>query len=603
MGKQDSQLDEKIQEWLAWDKNPTTSATIKKLLEEKKFDELSEKLLKRLSFGTAGLRGKMDAGYSAMNDLVIIQTGQGLLKYLEHCDKKLLKGSGIVIGYDGRHNSKRFAELTAAIFLHAGYPVRLFGRVVPTPFVPFAVSKYKTAIGVMVTASHNPKEDNGYKVYGPNSSQIVSPVDKDIQRNILENLVPLATSWDTGILKSTKLLTDPLEETLDGYLNVIKDTILPEHIEYNRKAKVLFTYTAMHGVGYGYVKKVFDLIGVQMVPVEKQKDPHPDFPTVKFPNPEEGKSSLELSFKTANEKNSRVIIANDPDADRMATAEKNEKTGEWKVFTGNELGALLGWWCLYCFKTKYPNEDLKNVYMMSSTVSSMILRSMSQKEGFNFIETLTGFKWMGNKSYELLKQGKKVIFAYEEAIGYCCGTAVLDKDGISAAFQVATLTSFLHFQKKTLSEKLEEIYNEYGYHVSRNSYFICHDGEKIKRIFERIRNISGPNTYPSGILGAKYKINTVRDLTTGYDNTQPDNKAILPVSKSNQMVTFNFTNGLVCTLRTSGTEPKIKYYTEMCASPDTTDRQAIVATLNEMVDGLIEELLQPVQNELIPKSD
>jgi phosphoglucomutase/phosphopentomutase len=280
-----------------------------------------------------------------------------------------------------------------------------------------------------------------------------------------------------------------------------------------------------------------------------------------------------------------------------------KKTGEWKVFTGNELGALLGWWCLYCFKTKYPNEDLKNIYMMSSTVSSMILRSMSQKEGFNFIETLTGFKWMGNKSYELLKQGKKVIFAYEEAIGYCCGTAVLDKDGISAAFQVATLTSFLHFQKKTLSEKLEEIYNEYGYHVSRNSYFICHDGEKIKRIFERIRNISGPNTYPSGILGAKYKINTVRDLTTGYDNTQPDNKAVLPVSKSNQMVTFNFTNGLVCTLRTSGTEPKIKYYTEMCASPDTTDRQAIVATLNEMADGLIEELLQPVQNELIPKSD
>jgi phosphoglucomutase/phosphopentomutase len=129
---------------------------------------------------------------------------------------------------------------------------------------------------------------------------------------------------------------------------------------------------------------------------------------------------------------------------------------------------------------------------------------MSQKEGFNFIETLTGFKWMGNKSYELLKQGKKVIFAYEEAIGYCCGTAVLDKDGISAAFQVATLTSFLHFQKKTLSEKLEEIYNEYGYHVSRNSYFICHDGEKIKRIFERIRNISGPNTVGSKISKCTY---------------------------------------------------------------------------------------------------
>ncbi|XP_008197604.2 phosphopentomutase [Tribolium castaneum] len=595
------QLETKIQEWLKWDRNEKTSSEIKKLAQEKNYDELSKILLDRLSFGTAGLRSRMGPGYAAMNDLVIIQTGQGLLKYLEHCDKDLLHRNGIVIGYDGRHNSRRWAELTAAIFLHAGHPVRLFSKIVPTPFVPFAVSKYKSAIGVMVTASHNPKEDNGYKVYGPNGSQIISPVDKDIQRNILESLVPLDTSWDTTVLKSG-LLTDPLSETLRDYLNVINDTILPQHRELNKKAEVLFTYTAMHGVGYNYIRQVFDLIGVTMVPVEEQKDPHPDFPTVKFPNPEEGKSSLDLSFRTANENGSRVIIANDPDADRMAAAEKNAKTDEWKVFTGNELGALLGWWCLFCFKTKYPREDLQNTYMLSSTVSSMILRSMSRKEGFNFIETLTGFKWMGNKSYELLKQGKKVIFAFEEAIGFCCGTAVLDKDGVSAAFQLATLTSYLAMQNKSLTDKLEEIYAEYGYHVSLNSYFICHDGEKIKRIFDRMRNLNG-KAYPSAILNNKYKITTIRDLTTGYDNGQPDNKAILPVSTSSQMITFNFSNGLVCTLRTSGTEPKVKYYTEMCAEPGNTNREGVVATLKEMVDAIVEEFLQPVQNELIPKSD
>lgn len=165
------------------------------------------------------------------------------------------------------------------------------------------------------------------------------------------------------------------------------------------------------------------------------------------------------------------------------------RTGEWKVFTGNELGALLGWWCLFCFKTKYPQEKLENAYMLCSTVSSMILRSISEKEGFNFVETLTGFKWIGNKSNELLKQGKKVIFSFEEAIGFCCGTAVLDKDGVSAASQLVTLTSYLATQNKSLTDKLEEIYGEYGYHVSLNSYFICHDGEKIKRIFDRIRTL------------------------------------------------------------------------------------------------------------------
>lgn len=211
----------------------------------------------------------------------------------------------------------------------------------------------------------------------------------------------------------------------------------------------------------------------------------------RFPNPEEGKSSLDLSFKTANQKNSHVIIANDPDADRMAVAEKNKTTGEWKVFTGNELGALLGWWCLYCFKIKNPKEPLEKVYMLSSTVSSMILKSMAKKEGFNFMETLTGFKWMGDKMVDLLSQGKQVIFSFEEAIGYCCGTNVMDKDGVSAAAQLATYVSFLYNDKKTLVGKLQEIYNEYGYHVSLNSYFVCHDQVKIKDIFEHIRVLNG----------------------------------------------------------------------------------------------------------------
>ncbi|KAJ8960674.1 hypothetical protein NQ314_006043 [Rhamnusium bicolor] len=574
---------------------------MRELVAENKIEELKKILLKRISFGTAGLRGKMSVGYACMNDLVIIQTAQGLLNFLAEDNIDLLTTNGIVVGYDGRHNSKRmnlkcslvlrvilemtgsldynseddntvidivdsfirWAELTTAIFIHAGYPVKLFSEVIPTPFIPFSVTKYKCASGVMV--------------YGSNGVQIVSPTDKNIQHSILRNLEPLETSWDTSILGTSDLLIDPLSEVLEHYLQIITDTIIPEHKLLNEKVGMLFTYTAMHGVGYSYIEKVCDVIGINIVPVLEQRDPHPDFPTVKFPNPEEGKSSLDLSFKTADENNSVVIIANDPDADRMAAAEKNPKTGEWKVFTGNELGALFGWWMLHCYKIQHPNELLSKVCMISSTVSSMILRSISKAERFNFYDTLTGFKWIGNLALDLQKEGKDVIFCYEEAIGFMCSTNVLDKDGISAAFQFATMTSYIYSHDQTIVEKLEEIYSIYGQHVSNNSYYICHDPVLIKRIFTRIRNFDGENT--------------------------PDNRAVLPVSSNSEMITFHFSNGLVCTLRTSGTEPKIKYYTEFCASPEIKDKDVIIDTLHEMVQGICEELLQPTENNLLAKSD
>ncbi|KAG5899899.1 hypothetical protein JTB14_002451 [Gonioctena quinquepunctata] len=599
----DSSLDAKIAEWLKWDRNEENLIALKDLVSENRRDELSRILLKRISFGTAGLRGKMSVGYACMNDLVIIQTGQGFLKYLEEFHKDLLQKTGIVIGYDGRHNSKRWAELTAAIFLHAGYLVKLFSDVVPTPFVAFSVRKYKCASGIVITASHNPKEDNGYKVYGPNGTQIVSPVDRHVQQSIMKNLEPLESSWDTAVLKNNTQLTDPLGEVVESYVGIIENTLLPEHKKLIEDVGLLFTYTAMHGVGYKYIKKVLDAIGVKFVPVTEQRDPHPNFPTVKFPNPEEGKSSLDLSFKTANDNNSSIIIANDPDADRLAVAEKNPQTGEWKVFTGNELGALFGWWMFSCFKERFPNELLENAYMISSTVSSMILRTIAKAEGFQFIDTLTGFKWIGNQALDLEKADKRIIFCFEEAIGFMCSMDVVDKDGISAAFQLTTMAAFLYNENKTLAYKLEEIYSNYGHHVSLNSYYICHDPVTIERIFERIRNFSGENTYPQGILNNKYKITSVRDLTTGYDNSQPNNRATLPVSSDSQMITFNFSNGLVCTLRTSGTEPKIKYYTELCASPEETDKTIIQNTLQEMVHAICKEFLQPKKNNLEAKSD
>ncbi|XP_058446881.1 phosphopentomutase [Malaya genurostris] len=601
------ELDQKISEWLQWDKNENTLNEIRLLVKDQEWKILSGRLLQRLAFGTAGLRGVMQAGFNAMNDLVVVQSAQGLCNYILECyPTPLDRKRGVVLGFDGRYNSKRFAELSACVFLTAGIPVWLYSRTVATPFVPFAIQELQCLAGIMVTASHNPKEDNGYKVYWTNSAQIISPHDKNIQTHILRSLAPLESSWNLDLLKSDQL-KDPYDAMSKLYFEKLAANV-PENFvtSYNAKSSQRFVYSAMHGVGFPFVELGFQTVGLQPVlAVQEQRDPDPEFPTVKFPNPEEGKSSLLLSIKLANESNCDVILANDPDADRLACAEKNSSTGEWRVFTGNELGSLLGWWSVRCYREQYPDKKLEDCYLLASTVSSKMCRSIANIEGLNFEETLTGFKWMGNKSVELMKEGKTVLFAFEEAIGFMCTPTVLDKDGVSAACQLATMVCYLQAtSNQTLTDKLNELYDIYGYHCTITSYHFCYDPVVIERIFERIRTLETGNPgYPKAISAGKYPIASVRDLTTGYDSAQTDRKAQLPSSKSSQMITFSFENGAVITLRTSGTEPKIKYYAEMCAKPGQRDWDASRATLRDMVDCIVEELLEPVKNNLTPRSE
>lgn len=535
---------------------------MKTLVEQKNWTALEDRLLNRLAFGTAGLRGRMQAGFNYMNDLVVIQTAQGIAKYLLETSSDVAQ-QGIVLGYDGRHNSRRFSELSAAVFINANIKVYLFGKMVPTPFVSFCVKQKAAAAGIMVTASHNPKEDNGYKVYWNNSAQIISPHDKNIQKSILDCLEPHQSSWE---VPSNEKVIDPFEEIHADYFSELLKTIPSEFLEINKRTGNNYVYSAMHGVGYPFIEAAFKVASLpEVTSVVEQQNADPDFPTVKFPNPEEGKSSLNLSIKLANDKKIPIILANDPDADRLACAEIDPATSAWRVFSGNELGALLGWWALQCYKKE--NSTTSNCYMLSSTVSSKILRAIAAAEGFNFEETLTGFKWMGNRSIELEAQGKKVLFAFEEAIGFMVFTAVLDKDGVSAAAHLATLINYLTEHQLTLSKKLGEIYKQYGFHYTLVSYYLCYDPILTKQIFDRIRTLDPVNGYPTSINNGLYKIKSVRDLTTGIDTSQPDGKALLPTSKSSQMITFTLENGIVLTLRTSGTEPKIKYYGEMCAQP------------------------------------
>uniref|UniRef100_UPI0037E908F2 phosphopentomutase n=1 Tax=Semicossyphus pulcher TaxID=241346 RepID=UPI0037E908F2 len=602
----DSKLDQAVKQWLQYDKNPKTASMVQDMVKEGAVEALKKCFSSRMEFGTAGLRAAMGPGISCMNDLTIIQTTQGFCHYLEASFGNL-KERGVVIGYDARAHppsgggSKRFASLAAAVFISRGVPVHLFADITPTPFVPFTVSHLGLCAGIMVTASHNPKQDNGYKVYWENGAQIVSPHDKGIAKAIEENLEPWPESWNTEEALKSPLLKDPFQDIHTQYFKAIQKHC--HHRGINKSSEVKIVHTSVHGVGHAFVQSAFKAFDLNPpYAVEEQKDPDPEFPTVKYPNPEEGEGVLTLSFALAEKEGATVVLANDPDADRLAIAEKQE-SGQWRLFSGNELGALLGWWMFRCWKQQ--NSDaaaVKNLYMLSSTVSSKILRAIALKEGFHFEETLTGFKWMGNRARDLLDQDKAVLFAFEEAIGYMCSPAVLDKDGVSAAAIAGEMISYLATKSTSLSQQLTAIYEEYGYHITKNSYFICHDQNVIRSLFERLRNYGGQkDSYPTEC--GRFSISAVRDLTTGYDSNQADKKAVLPTSRSSQMITFSFSNGGVATMRTSGTEPKIKYYTELCAAPGNSDVTQLKKELDDLVDAIVENFLEPEKNKLQPKPE
>ncbi|VDM59457.1 unnamed protein product [Angiostrongylus costaricensis] len=417
-------LDTKVANWLAWDKNEKTRTCIAALAEAKNYTALAARMNGRLVFGTAGIRARMDAGFACLNDLTIIRITHGFATHIlaERAGQKL---NGVVIGYDGRHNSKRFAHLASNVFIRNGIPVYLFSEVCPTPNVSFATIVLKCDAGLIITASHNPKEDNGYKAYWSNGAQIIGPHDTEIIRIAESETKPRDEYWDINELTSNPMLKSA-DTTIDPYFEIEKSLIY--HRKINETTPLKITYSAFHGVGYLYAKRMFEEFGFpedHFISVKEQEKPDPDFPTVPFPNPEEGHKVLTLSFKTADAHGSTVILANDPDADRIQLAEK-QPSGQWHVFTGNEMGALLTWWVWTNWHQAHPEVNKSNVYVINSAVSSQIVRTIAETEGFNSDVTLTGFKWMGNKADELRAKGKHMILAWEESIGYMPGHT-LDK--------------------------------------------------------------------------------------------------------------------------------------------------------------------------------
>lgn len=574
-------LESLVKQWVAWDRDEKSRSYIQKLWDEKKTDELQRLLGTRMEFGTAGLRAAMGPGNSQMNSLTIVQTAQGLLKYLKaQFSADDLRQRGIVIGFDGRYHSDEFARITAAVMKNGGVHTYCFKNVVPTPFVSFSILHYRCVAGVMVTASHNPKMDNGYKVYWDNAAQIIPPHDAGISAAIMESLEPLESSWEpyNGDVS-------PDEEIFNLYFKSLRET----YTTMGKGGKQKFVYTAMHGVGAKFalhsLEHIANVPKENILVVREQEKPDPEFSTVEFPNPEEGKNSLDLSIRLGSAQGANVILANDPDADRLAVAERLPD-GTWRLFNGNEIGALLGWWAV--FHAKRRGDDLANCVLLSSTVSSCILGTIAKKEGMQFIDTLTGFKWMGSVEHELLAKKKgKPLFAFEEAIGFNWGTRVFDKDGVSAAAVMADMANYVAMNENmSLVQKLDDVYKTYGYHFSSNSYVICHDAAKKTEMFDYIKTKNN-GTYPTTVAGAG--VLHVRDLSTGLDTRAADKKATLPLSKSSPLITFYLDNNVVLSIRGSGTEPKIKWYSE-CITSDGVNGQA---TLVDFTSKAVDELMRP----------
>ncbi|KAG5735532.1 Phosphoglucomutase-2 [Termitomyces sp. T112] len=519
-----SSLKDLVDEWLRLDQNETTRTQVQSLWQAGNISELERRMRVRIEFGTAGLRGKMEAGWARMNDLTVIQASQGLCAYvMEQIENAASRGIRPC-------SFPKCQKTWCCLWCH--------------------------------DHSHNPKQDNGYKVYWENAVQIISPHDEGISNSIKANLQP--RSWDLGVL-ATPLLQDPTDQMLYGYIQELSRLCQTRIL--NGTTGVKFVNTSMHGVSDKFVSEAFTVFGfAPYLPVTEQQQPDPEFPTVKFPNPEE-KGALDLAFKTAEREGAMYVLAQDPDSDRFSAAERGTN-GAWIKFTGDQLGVIFGHRTLELYRSS--GKSLDKLAMVASTVSSKMLETVARIEGFKFVECLTGFKFIGNTALDLVKMGYEVPFGYEEAIGYMFGSEIRDKDGVAATVSFAEIVTALHGQGKTVNSYLQELYGRYGYFQTSNSYFICTDPPTIDKIFARIRSYpsiesqAGPS-YPREIAGLT--VTSVVDLTTGYDSTNPPScKPSLPLS-SGHMIQFRAENAvegtkIVLTTRTSGTEPKIKYYLE-----------------------------------------
>ncbi|MDV2977622.1 UNVERIFIED_CONTAM: phospho-sugar mutase [Actinomycetes bacterium ARC8] len=568
--------------WAAQDPDPVTSTSLLELIRQVENgvpaarQELEDSFRGTLQFGTAGLRAALGPGPNRMNRVVVRRAAAGLADFLLSAVGGSSPGTRprAVVGYDARHNSDIFAEETAAIFTAAGIETFLMPAALPTPLLAFAVRALECDGGVMVTASHNPPQDNGYKVYlgrhavpeNGNGAQIVTPYDAAIAARInavgpLDSITLAPSGWTV------------LDGTLAAdYERSTAALAMPGEFPARDLGIVL---TPLHGVGGGTALAVLNAAGFKDITlVAEQAEPDPDFPTVSFPNPEEP-GALDLALESAERLGADIVIANDPDADRAAVAAKDPDTGAWRVLRGDEVGALLGAHVAARIAAGRATDDggteegAQGVFA-NSIVSSRLLARIATAAGYAHQETLTGFKW--------ISRVPGLVYGYEEALGYCVAPdLVRDKDGISAALLIAELAAAAKADGRTVFDTLDELYLQHGLHASDQLSIRVADLGLLDAMMNRLR-VSPPETFGSSA------VEVYTDLAEGSDQLPPTDGLLY--------VTRDLTRVII---RPSGTEPKLKCYLEVIqhvgsAAELPAARQAVRAALDDVLRDVSEAL-------------
>jgi phosphomannomutase len=518
--------------WIARDPDPATRAELEGLLAAGDGAGLHARFDHPLEFGTAGLRGELGAGPGRMNRAVVRQTTAGVAAWIaERGDAA--RQAGLVIGYDARHGSATFAADTAAVAAGAGVRTFLLGRPLPTPIIAFAVRHLGAAAGVMITASHNPAPDNGYKAYAADGAQVIPPDDGRITTLAGELGPPPETRPAGGSL------VEDLDDAalLSAYTESVTRVLDPAGPRALRAV-----YTPLHGVGGAVLPDLLVAAGFDPpVPVPRQAEPDPDFPTVAFPNPEEP-GALDLAVAEARRVAADVVLANDPDADRLAVAFA-DRAGRFRVLTGDELGALLADYLL-----SRTTGDARLV--ATTVVSSSLLSSLAAEAGVDYAETLTGFKWIARAAAS--RPGHHLVFGYEEALGYAVSEAVADKDGLSAALVAAELAAREKAAGRTLGDRLDDVASRLGVHLTAQLSLRGPDEAAIARfaaVMVRLRRRP-----PAELAGLA--VTEVVDYLAGGRGLPPADVLAWYLGRAARVV-----------VRPSGTEPKLKAYLEVVTEP------------------------------------
>ncbi|MCX8124395.1 MAG: phospho-sugar mutase [Spirochaetes bacterium] len=577
----DSIIQKRIEQW---QKPPFDDATIHEvtqLVEQKNEKELYERFYTSLEFGTGGLRGIIGAGTNRMNIYTVGMATQGLANYIV---QKGNAAKGVVIAYDSRRMSDVFSKEAASILAANGIKVYLFKDIMPTPICSFAIRHFQATAGIVITASHNPPEYNGYKVYWDDGGQVVPPQDKEIIEEVakIQDITQIKKMDFNDAIAQNMILTVG-DEIIDVYAEKLSrvrfksDELSPIHI----------VYTPLHGTGYRIVPRILATFGFANVHiVEKQAIPNGDFPTVKSPNPEEPEA-LTMAIELAQRINADIVLATDPDADRMGVAFKDDN-GQYVLINGNQIGSMLLYYIL--LRLREQNRLPENGFVVKTIVTTDLQQEIANYFNVTIENVLTGFKWIAKKMKDY-EGWRTFIFGGEESYGYLPLDFVRDKDAVSSCYFFAEMAHWLYTQKKSLKDFLYEIYSRFGYYGEKLVSLTLKGVEGIQKIESIMRHFR--NNPPTQF--AQTRVHSILDVKQGILTDLTDGKTTTVDLPSSDVLQFTLENGARLTMRPSGTEPKIKFYFSSCKKGTNIPQlEKEVAQYNETLANELLKMIEPI---------